>query len=67
MAKLAEAVRADPPEEFGGLSVTDAAELAAVVERAAADRDALIDRAIDDSLRHIPGLLRGSVKRALGV
>lgn len=65
--KLAEAVSADPPAEFAALPADDLAALAAVVERAAADRDALIDRAIDDSLRHIPALLRGPVKRALGV
>lgn len=67
MTKLAEVVRATPPEEFGVLSDGDSAGLAAAVERAAAERTALIDRAIDDSLRHLPALLRGPVKRALGV
>jgi hypothetical protein len=67
MTRLAEAVRDDPPEEFAALSADDAEKLASVVERAAADRVALIDQAIDDSLRHIPALLRGPVKRALGV
>ena len=64
---LAAALGAAPPEAFAALSADDEAALAAVVERAVADRDALIDRAIDDSLRHIPALLRGPVKRALGV
>ena len=64
---LAAALRATPPTGFAALSGDDAAALAAIVEQAVADRDALIDRAIDDSLRHIPALLRGPVKRALGV
>ena len=67
MTKLAEAVRATPPDEFDVLSAEDSAGLAAAVDRAAAERTALIDRAIDDSLRHLPALLRGPVKRALGV
>jgi hypothetical protein len=49
------------------LSADDRAALAAAVQRAAADRDASIDRAIEDSLGHLPALLRGPVKRALGV
>jgi hypothetical protein len=67
MTKLADAVRATPPAEFAALSADDSGSLALLVERAAADRVALIDRAIEDSLRHIPALLRGPVKRALGV
>jgi len=64
---LAVAIGATPPDAFTALSADDTAVLAATVERAIADRDALIDRAIEDSLRHIPALLRGPVKRALGV
>jgi hypothetical protein len=64
---LAAAIGGPPPEAFEALSGDDAVALAAIVERAAADRDALIDRAIEDSLRHLPALLRGPVKRALGV
>jgi hypothetical protein len=67
MKELADAVRATPPDAFEALSAQDIAALAGIVERAAAERDALIDRAIDDSLRHLPALLRGPVKRALGV
>jgi hypothetical protein len=65
--RLAAAIGAAPPDAFAALSADDAASLAGTVERATADRDALIDRAIEDSLRHIPALLRGPVKRALGV
>jgi hypothetical protein len=49
------------------LAAGDIEELASAVERAVTDRVALIDRAIEDSLRHLPALLRGPVKRALGV
>ena len=67
MTTLAEAVGATPPEEFSALSAEESAALAGIVERAAAERAGLIDRAIEDSLRHLPALLRGPVKRALGV
>lgn len=67
MPDLAAAVGAEPPAEFDALSDADKAALASLVVQAAHDRDELIDRAIDDSLRHIPGLLRGTVKRALGI
>jgi hypothetical protein len=64
---LAAAIGAAPPAEFATLSADDAAALAATVDRAAADREAMLERAIEDSLRHLPALLRGPVKRALGV
>jgi hypothetical protein len=67
MDSLTTAIDASPPPEFDALSEADRAALAGLVERAARERSQLIDRAIDDSLRHIPGLLRGTVKRALGV
>ena len=67
MPELADAIGAAPPEELGALSAADRAALATLVEQAARKRSELIDRAIDDSLRHIPGLLRGTVKRALGI
>jgi hypothetical protein len=67
MTELADAIRATPPQEFDALSESDRAALAALVTGAARERAELIDRAIDDSLRHIPALLRGTVKRALGI
>lgn len=67
MDDLARAIGATPPAEFAALSDADRDTLAAAVERAARERSELLDRAIDDSLRHIPALLRGTVKRALGV
>jgi hypothetical protein len=67
MAELADVIGAPPPQELDALSADERAALAALVERAARQRSELLDRAIDDSLRHIPALLRGTVKRALGV
>lgn len=67
MTRLGTVLGADPPTEFDALSQADREALADLVEKAARERSELIDRAIDDSLRHIPGLLRGTVKRALGV
>jgi hypothetical protein len=67
MADLAEAIGAEPPEQFGALLAADRQALAALVVQAAQERSQLINRAIDDSLRHLPALLRGAVKRALGV
>jgi hypothetical protein len=64
---LAAAIGARPPDAFAALSAGDAAALAATVEQATAEREALIDRAIEDSLRHLPAPLRGPVKRVLGV
>jgi hypothetical protein len=67
MTRLGTVLGADPPAEFDALSEADREALADLVEKAARERSELIDRAIDDSLRHIPGLLRGTVKRALGM
>lgn len=64
---LAAAIGAEPPEQFAALSAEDRLALAETVEAATAERNALIDRAIDDSLRHLPAVLRGPVKRVLGV
>jgi hypothetical protein len=67
MPELADVIGAPPPEQFAALSASERETLATQVERAARERSQLLDRAIDDSLRHIPALLRGAVKRALGV
>lgn len=67
MTDLAAATGAAPPAAFDTLSAAQRAALAATVEGAARRRSELIDRAIEDSLRHIPALLRGTVKRALGM
>jgi hypothetical protein len=67
MAELAHVIGGPPPAEFDALPDADRAALAALVRRAAEHRDRQIDRAIDDSLRRIPALLRGTVKRALGM
>jgi hypothetical protein len=67
MDELAAAIEATPPAEFDALPGADRSALADMVEKAARERSELIDRAIEDSMRHIPALLRGTVKRALGV
>lgn len=67
MGDLAAALGADPPAEFTTLGDPERAALGDAVERAARQRSAQIDRAIDDSLRYMPALLRGAVKRALGM
>jgi hypothetical protein len=67
MGELTAATGAEPPAEFGVLSPSQLAGLAATVEQAARSRSRAIDSAIDESLRYIPGMLRGTVKRALGV
>jgi len=67
MDELARALGAAPPVEFAALSAAERASLAATVEDAARARSALLDQGIEDSLRHLPALLRGTVKRALGV
>jgi hypothetical protein len=67
MGDLGAAIHATPPVEFDALAEADRSALAAVVENAARQRSELLDQGIDASLRHIPGLLRGTVKRALGM
>ena len=67
MDEIAAAVGGAPPPEFAALSPEHRTALAAAVERAAEARSRLLDRGIEDSLRHIPGVLRGPVKRALGM
>ena len=67
MTELADVIGTPPPQEFDALSADEREALATLVERAARQRSELLDRAIDDSLRHIPALLRGTVRRALGV
>jgi hypothetical protein len=67
MTTLAKAIKGKPPAEFADLSDEEATALAGLVEHAAAERARLIDRAIEDSLRHLPALVRGPVKRALGI
>jgi hypothetical protein len=67
MADLAAVIGAAPPPEFDLLSAVDRDSLADLVAKAVAARSQLIDNSIEDSLRHIPGMLRGTVKRALGI
>ena len=55
------------PAEFEQLPEPDLARLDAAL-RAARDRRATeLDRAVGDSLHHLPALLRGPVRRVLGL
>lgn len=67
MADLDAAVGGAVPDEFAALAQGQRTALAELVEAAAKRRAALLDRAIDDSLRYLPALLRGTVRRTLGV
>lgn len=67
MDELAEAVGAPLPPHLQSLQPADRAALAALVRQAVRSRSKLIDSAIEDSLRYLPALLRGPVKRALGM
>jgi hypothetical protein len=64
---LQDAVRARPPAELDALPAEHRATLAGLVEAAAARRAELMDQAIDESLRHLPLVLRATVRRSLGV
>jgi hypothetical protein len=64
---LRSAVGAEPPADLAALDDASRAALATAVEQAARARSAQIERAIDDSLRYMPALLRAAVKRALGM
>jgi hypothetical protein len=64
---LASAVGVAPPDELAALPAEQQAALAGLVESAAARRAKLMDEAIDESLRHLPTLLRATVRRTLGV
>jgi hypothetical protein len=67
MSDLETVLGTRPPEEFAALSGDEAADLAAAVQDAMDERSALIDRSIEDSLKHLPAMLRGTVRRALGM
>jgi len=64
---LPDAVGGRLPDEFEALSGEHRAALAGLVESAARRRADLMDDAIDESLRNLPGVLRGTVRRTLGV
>lgn len=67
MDDLQAATGAPPPAEFDRLAPDHHADLAGLVEAAAQRRTEALGRAIDESLRHIPALLRGPVRRSLGL
>jgi hypothetical protein len=67
MADLATVLGAAPPAQFAELTAEEQADLAEAVQTAMDNRSQLIDRSIEESLKHLPGMLRGTVRRALGM
>lgn len=67
MSDLTSATGAAPPSEFDRLAAEHHAHLSDLVESAARRRSEALGRAIDESLRHIPALLRGPVRKSLGL
>ena len=67
MSDLSAALGATPPAEFDALTDADRAHLAAAIQTAADKRSKQIDDSVQDSLSHLPGMLRGTVRRALGM
>ena len=67
MADLTTVLGTRPPEEFAELTDADAADLASALQEAMDHRSALIDQSIEESLKHLPAMLRGTVRRALGM
>jgi hypothetical protein len=67
MPDLQTVLGARPPEEFAELTPEETAHLADALQSAMDSRSQLIDRSIEDSLKHLPGMLRGTVRRALGM
>jgi len=54
-------------ERFAALSEAQLDALTVAVDNTAARQKAALDQAITDSLEHVPRLLRGAVKRVLGL
>ena len=56
-----------PPAEFQTLSASDQEHLENMIDTAAQERSRKLDDATEQALRFIPKMLRGTVKRALGI
>ena len=67
MADLEAVLGAAPPPEFDHLSADERRHLAEALQAAADRRAMLIERSVEESLRHLPRFLRGTVRRALGM
>ena len=67
MPDLAETLGTPLPSDFDQLAEADLARLDAALRAARERRGAELDRAVADSLHHLPGLLRGPVRRVLGL
>lgn len=67
MPELADALGSEPPREFARLPAAQQRRLAAMLVDARERRAADLAEAIRKSLRYLPPLLRGTVRRALGL
>lgn len=67
MTDLTAALGARPPAEFDALSVAERAHLATLLDSAREDRTRAMNTAITDSLRVLPAVLRGPVRKVMGV
>lgn len=67
MADLTTALGATPPADFAELTPDETTHLAGALQSAMNTRSKLIDQSVEESLKHMPGLLRGTVRRALGM
>ena len=63
---LAQALGQTIPE-LDALSAADQKKLAADLNQAHKQHDAVLKKSMDDALSHIPFLLRGAVKKILGL
>lgn len=67
MADLAQTLGVALPAEFAELQPDELDALDAALRAARARRSAALTAAIDNSVRHLPVLLRVAVRRALGL
>ncbi|MDX1669722.1 MAG: hypothetical protein R3194_09910 [Limnobacter sp.] len=70
MAKLDPALLeaiGEPMPELEALSAKAQKQLAADLEAAHEEHDAFLQKSMEDALNHIPRLLRGAVKKILGL
>lgn len=67
MPDLTSALGVRPPHEFDELTADERTHLADALQAASDRRRAQLDESIQASLSHLPRVLRGTVRRALGM
>ncbi|MCF2525915.1 hypothetical protein [Yinghuangia soli] len=63
--KLATELGTAPPDGFSGLAADDVEFLAEALRKAREDQSAGLDQAAEDSLKMVPAIARGPVRRIL--